>query len=869
MPRDYFSPWLQVIYMTLCMAILVVHPFICLVWTVARVFVYRVLHGCKHCLSACVSLPLDQTIIIWRQYQSACREQAILQDHQKLEERARKRSLRLALPPTEEILKNCRLRELKAQKTKSFITSTFKHLVLLSLLVIASTNIYVQEKHQADNSIRNSITNGSCWVEADENYVKFPDINSREGWWNWTFSELMAMTYNEDKFYTDKHLFCDTNAVIVGMPRIREYTVKSRDCDVSNYMISGNLSFLSVLDIFYCFPGYKDLVHHVSNFHGEDHKKYEWDAHYLAVLRGVHSQYSFTSTEHTLPEGEFNALLYLVTLQATHYLMYKKLTRGILTEFTLYHPQHLLFTSVSLIAEFPEVSGAQPIVFVQSTYLDRYRSSWSSVAMAAEILLLPIAMSFTVNVLLQLYSCRFTFWKSVWNTLDLVFACLLWGYLVCIMLRVHIAEDLLWQLKVSYYDKYVNLKSVVTWDYIIECILGLLIFFQVMRSLRLLDYFYFFRRLGIIVAKSISEIVAILIWFIFPMAAACIFTGFLLFNVLTEFYNSAYHASLSVFSLLTKTNAKVFNSNDFPSGLRLLANIHVAFIIICIFSLLRAFSFSVFSYVFKYENPNRRPVEINLSDVWKHVTLNVRTMLCFKQKSRCKDAEITVQKTLERPMHFSEIQSRFAELENNLDLIYHKLGHVADSFDLDSEDGQDLDDSQAFNDSFSMCAESVSSLENTSVVRRRHTGSYAPSISVDGFTDVPSFSAEKKVAHNLVSGLHLASGSPSISANFTPAQVVVDKNKDHMVKFLKDVQNCNSASAHSFSKYGKHLTKIKMRTSASSKFKTNSPLWAVDSCITVTDRLRKTQSFGLEDESDVPWDLYSINSEDSDLQHPH
>lgn len=39
-----------------------------------------------------------------------------------------------------------------------------------------------------------------------------------------------------------------------------------------------------------------------------------------------------------------------------------------------------------------------------------------------------------------------------------------WSYVVSLMLRVHIAEYIMWQLRVAYFQKYVSLKSLTTWD---------------------------------------------------------------------------------------------------------------------------------------------------------------------------------------------------------------------------------------------------------------------------------------------------------------------------------------------------------------------------------------------------------------------
>lgn len=63
---------------------------------------------------------------------------------------------------------------------------------------------------------------------------------------------------------------------------------------------------------------------------------------------------------------------------------------------------------------------------------------------------------------MSVLSCRI--WKSFWGLLDILMTIMSWSYIVCLMLRVHIAEDVMWQLRVAYFQKYVNLKGLTTWD---------------------------------------------------------------------------------------------------------------------------------------------------------------------------------------------------------------------------------------------------------------------------------------------------------------------------------------------------------------------------------------------------------------------
>lgn len=65
----------------------------------------------------------------------------------------------------------------------------------------------------------------------------------------------------------------------------------------------------------------------------------------------------------------------------------------------------------------------------------------------------------------------------MWGLLDILMTVLAWIYVVCLMLRVQIAEDAMWQLRVAYFRNFVNLKGLLTWDDVSNNIWPYLYFF--------------------------------------------------------------------------------------------------------------------------------------------------------------------------------------------------------------------------------------------------------------------------------------------------------------------------------------------------------------------------------------------------------
>lgn len=294
-----------------------------------------------------------------------------------LEERQRTRELRSAHPPSEDYLLKCREREIRREKVYSLFRSALGHLALLTVLIMLAKNENIFTQYSLNTAILSSLKNGSCLDTAcymdpctltegdncnqipNENYLTFEDIKTKDDWWQWAYTELLALTYsNHDESYSAYNIFCDTNSIIIGQPRLRKYDSTSQECDASKVKIDNNRSMADLLNTGNCFPEYEDEVPHLFSFGSNMNKEYEWDAHFLAITHGQFSHYSYTSYMKDLPSSKFTAELMFYLLQANHWLDNNG-TRAVVTEFTLYHPQTDMYTALSLLAEFPSLSGAE------------------------------------------------------------------------------------------------------------------------------------------------------------------------------------------------------------------------------------------------------------------------------------------------------------------------------------------------------------------------------------------------------------------------------------------------------------------------------------------------------------------------------
>lgn len=291
-----------------------------------------------------------------------------------LEERQRTRDLRFAHPPSEDYLLRCREKEAQRDKVSSVFRSVLGLVLMLALLVVIASNSNVSERYMLNASTLTTLQNGSCLDREkypdrcqapssegcsegeSEDYMSFGSIVTKEDWWKWASSELIALAYNTDHAFSQFSVFCDSNSVLIGWPRIRKYDINPKECEASKYLVSSNRSLADLLHVQSCFPEYVDSVSHVFSFGSNQNR--DWDAHFLAVNYGMFSQYSYTDHQQDLPSSPTFAVLLLILLEASHWID-EKATRAVVTELTLYHLQTDLYTTVNLLAEFPSLSGAQ------------------------------------------------------------------------------------------------------------------------------------------------------------------------------------------------------------------------------------------------------------------------------------------------------------------------------------------------------------------------------------------------------------------------------------------------------------------------------------------------------------------------------
>lgn len=692
MPMDYAALWIHIIYVTLCCSVFIMQPLVVIIYTFYKVCVYRWL-GCRGCISSCITVPLDQVVDIWNRYQTALQRQTPTtpdtSDEKLLEERQRTRELRSAHPPSEDYLLKCREKEIRREKVYGLFQNTLGHIVFLVVLIIIANNENIYTRFTLNEAILSSLKNGSCLDSAryvqdgdtntqtlNKDYLTFDDIKSKDDWWSWAYTELLALTYsNHDESFSAYKIFCDSNSIIIGQPRLRKYDSSSQECEASKFNIDSNRSLADLLKIGNCFPDYVDNVPHLFSFDSSQDKEYEWDVHFLAVTHGQYGQYSYTSYKQALSSSQFGAVLMLYLLQGSNWLD-NNVTRAVVTEFTLYHPQTNMYTTLNLLTEFPSLSGAKVTTFISSSHIERYGSSLSVACMLAETLLLAVAMYYLKRAAVYIYTSRFRIFRSFWGFLDVVMTILSWSYIVCLMLRVQIAEDAMWQLRVAYFQKFVNLKGLTTWDEVLDYLIGGMLTVHLLRCLSLLKYLPRSYHLGLVVASAWKDVKIISVCML-VLLIALMSLGHIWFSTLLWGFHSHIESVLTIIEMIMARLPFMRTIEEQAAGfMTYMGYLYYLLTYIFLYQLIRAL------YVAAFLNAQKAFIDKPGLDVtWNDITLCVKERYhSLLRRIQCKKKEEESQPSDNTPPDFymAELELQINQVMSGLESLAESLGVVAD-----------------------------------------------------------------------------------------------------------------------------------------------------------------------------------------------
>lgn len=219
-------------------------------------------------------------------------------------------------------------------------------------------------------------------------------------------------------------------------------------------------------------------------------------------------------------------------------------TRAVFVEFTVYNANTNLFGIVSYFIEFPASSS---VVTKAQYQIARFYLHLNGGQTLAHVLVIFFMLYFLYREGKLVYKQRCAYFKGFWNWVEVILIISEFLLIIFFLARLYEVDRNLLQLRENPND-YVGFQYAGNADALMNYIIGILVFFYILRFLRLLR----FNKNFLVIGKTLSRISAPILSFCLPFIAGFLAFGLLAFSVFgseLEDYSSFLRTMVTQFSM--------------------------------------------------------------------------------------------------------------------------------------------------------------------------------------------------------------------------------------------------------------------------------------------------------------------------------
>ncbi|XP_075735913.1 polycystin-2 isoform X2 [Rhipicephalus microplus] len=270
-----------------------------------------------------------------------------------------------------------------------------------------SPTMYYQTKVMSDLFLDSTYKDNTSNLRGSTNLDNF---------WSFVEDVMLGALYWENWYNNQSTLADDRNILyenrLLGSPRIRQLRVRNDSCNVHSDFKKA---------ITQCFDNYSP--------HFEDKSPFglmngtAWTYHTEKDLNGADhwgllSSYSGAGYYADLGITKEAATQVMADLKEN--LWIGRATRAVFLDFTVYNANVNLFCVIKLVFEFPATGGMIPSWSFRTVKLLRYVSVSDYFIMACEFFFTLFILYYIVEEVLEIKSNRTSYFKSIWNILDIL-----------------------------------------------------------------------------------------------------------------------------------------------------------------------------------------------------------------------------------------------------------------------------------------------------------------------------------------------------------------------------------------------------------------------------------------------------------------
>ena len=347
-------------------------------------------------------------------------------------------------------------------------------------------------------------------------------------------------------------------------------------------------------------------------------------------------------------------------------------TRAVLVEFTVYNANTNLFGILSYFIEFGPSSAAVTTSQYQAA---RFYLQLNGSQTLAHVLVIFFMLYFLYREGRLLYKQRLVYFKGFWNWIEIILIISEFLLIVLFLARLYEVDRNIHQLRENPND-YVGFQYAANADALMTYVIGVLVFFYILRFLRLLR----FNKNFLVLGKTLSRISSPILSFCLPFISgffAFAMLAFTTFGTELEDYSSFIRTMVTQFSMAL---------GDFDFEAIFMVNPTIAtlyffaFIGLNVMVLLNMFIAIIND---SYAEIQEETAEIkNDLEIIEYVTANISNMIGKKFHRDNVDPE---KKKRKKKKEKSRKLPRFEEIANQLDMRAKKFDIALDIFEKSME----------------------------------------------------------------------------------------------------------------------------------------------------------------------------------------
>uniref|UniRef100_A0A8C7F0Q5 Polycystin 2 like 1, transient receptor potential cation channel n=1 Tax=Oncorhynchus kisutch TaxID=8019 RepID=A0A8C7F0Q5_ONCKI len=561
------------------------------------------------------------------------------------------------------------LTENTSDNRELFVRTTLRELLVYLVFLVdiclltygmTSSNTYYYTKVMTDLFVLTPSGNG----------VTFQSISSMADFWTYAQGPMLdglywTKWYNDQSLQNGDHSFIYYENMLLGVPRMRQIKVMNNSCKVHKDFrneISG------------CFDVYNEkkedevdfgLVNGTAwQYHNE--KEIKGSAHW-----GLLTTYSGGGYYQDLNRTKEESAEILMEMNNNLWLDHG--TRAVFIDFSTYNANINLFCVIRLLVEFPATGGAIPSYQIRTVKLIRYITYWDYFIIGCEMVFCLFILYYIVEEILELRIHGFSYFSSIWNTLDVVVILLAIVAIVFNVFRTIKVDKLLGKL-LEHPGIYADFEFLAFWQTQYNNMNAVNLFFAWIKVFKYISFNKTMTQLSSTLGRCAKDIMGFAIMF-FIVFFAYAQLGYLLFGTEVNSFSTFVKCIFTQFRIILGD----FDYDAIERANRVLGPIYfVTYVFFVFFVLLNMFLAIINdTYSEVKEELSSQKDELQITDIIKQSYM--KTFMKLKLK---KEKISDVQKVLRSGSNKLEFKD-FRETLKELGHADHEISEAFSKFDHD------------------------------------------------------------------------------------------------------------------------------------------------------------------------------------------